>query len=208
MRPISHLVILGHPSPDSLNAAIAERYVEAVQANHQEAILRDLYALDFDPRLRESERFPGGGEALELDARVELELLQQCDVVVFVYPLWFGMPPAIIKGYIDRIFGAGFRLESLKRPEEKLMSGKHLAVLSTSASTRPWLEAQGMWVSLRQSFETYLRTVFGFSKDHHYHAGSVGDELTTAEAERIFFEVGEFARNVCANVAIELRQRR
>jgi NAD(P)H dehydrogenase (quinone) len=208
MRAISHLVILGHPSPDSFNAAVARHYIEAVRANHQDAVLRDLYALNFDPRLRESERLPGESDALELDARVELELLQQCDVVAFVYPLWFGMPPAIIKGYIDRVFGAGFRLESLKRPEEKMMSGKQLAVLSTSASTRPWLEAQGMWVSLRQSFETYLRTVFGFSKDHHYHAGSIGDVLSPVEAERVFYEVGEFARTVCADVALEMRQRR
>jgi NAD(P)H dehydrogenase (quinone) len=49
MRTISHLVILGHPSPDSFNSAVAGRYVEAVRANHQDAILRDLYALDFDP---------------------------------------------------------------------------------------------------------------------------------------------------------------
>jgi NAD(P)H dehydrogenase (quinone) len=208
VRAISHLVILGHPSPDSFNSAVARRYVEAVRANHQEAILRDLYALDFEPRLAESERLPSGGDALGLDARTELELLHQCDVLTFVYPLWFGMPPAIIKGYIDRIFGAGFRLESLKRPDQKLMSGKQLAVLSTSASTRPWLEAQGMWVSLRQSFESYLRMVFGFSKDHHYHAGSIGDDLSPREAERVFYEVEEFARNVCAEVAIDMRQKR
>ena len=208
MRTISHLVILGHPSPESFNSAIARRYVETVRAHHQDAILRDLYALDFDPRLKESERLPNDGDTLEADAKTELEFLQQSDVVTFVYPLWFGMPPAIIKGYIDRIFGTGFRLESLKHPDGKLMSGKQLAVLSTSASTRPWLEAQGMWVSLRQSFETYLGTIFGFAKNHHYHAASIADDLPPDEAERILYEVGEFARAVCAEVAIDLRQRR
>lgn len=118
------------------------------------------------------------------------------------------MPPAIIKGYIDRVFGAGFRLESLKRLDQKVMSGKQLVVLSTSASTRPWLEAQGMWVSLRQSFETYLRTVFGFYKDYHYHAGSIGDDLSPAEAGRVFHEIEEFARSVCAEATLDLRLRR
>ena len=207
LRPILHLVVLGHPSKNSFNAAIAERYVATIRANHHDAIIRDLYELNFDPRLKEAERLPSGGEPISPDVAAELDYLGQCDVVTFVYPLWFGMPPAITKGYIDRVFGAGFRLTHLK-PGGGLFQGKRLAVISTSASTLPWLESQGMWVSLRQSFENYLQTIFGFVESYHYHAASIVDGLNPSEAERILYEIDELARKICAETASALRAER
>lgn len=202
---VSHLIILGHPSPASFNAAIARQYVETARANHQEAVVRDLYDLGFDPLLKESERLPAKEQPFEPDVERELDLIRKCDVVTFIYPLWFGTPPAIVKGYVDRVFGAGFRVTDLKTGRNELFSGKKLVVLTTSASTLPWLEAQGMWVSLRQSFEHYLKAVFGFSKNYHYHADSIVDDLDRADAERILFEVDAFARTVCAETAMALR---
>ena len=201
----SHLIVLGHPSKDSFNAAIARRYGETVHANYQEAVVRDLYDLGFDPLLKESERLPSKDQPFAPDIERELDLVRKCHVVTFIYPLWFGTPPAIVKGYVDRVFGAGFRLTDLKTQRNELFSGKRLAVITTSASTLPWLEAQGMWVSLRQSFEQYLKAIFGFSKHYHYHADSIVDDLDQADAGRILFEVEAFARTVCAETAMALR---
>ncbi len=197
----SHLVVLGHPSPDSFNAALARCYVEAAQSVHHDAMVRDLYALGFDPLLKESERMPDGTAAASSEIEAEIDLLQHCDVLTFVYPLWFGMPPAIIKGYIDRVLGAGFRVDDLRKSGAGVLRGKHLAVITSSGSRRTWLEEHGMWVSLRQSFDEYLKTVFGFARCDHYHADAIGDELSPADADRILFEVREFARSVCANAA-------
>jgi len=199
--PPSHLVVLGHPSPGSFNAAIAARYVETIRGIHQDAVLRDLYALEFDPLLKDAERTSNGTASESGDVQAELELLRQCDVLTFVYPLWFGMPPAIIKGYIDRVLGAGFRVDDLDQSASGVLRGKRLAVITTSGSRLTWLEEHGMWVSLRQSFDEYLKTVFGFSRCDHYHADSIVDDLGASDAERILFEVGEFARGVCASAA-------
>ena len=201
----SHLVVLGHPGPDSFNAAIANRYVEAIRAVHQDAVLRDLYALGFDPLLKEAERTSNGADGTSSEIQVELDLLRQCDVLTFVYPLWFGMPPAIIKGYIDRVLGTGFRVDDLAQSPKGVLRGKQLAVITTSGSRLTWLEEHGMWVSLRQSFDEYLKTVFGFAQCNHYHADSIVDDLSAADGERVLFEVGEFARGVCASAAAERR---
>ena len=205
--PSSHLIILGHPSPDSFNAAIANRYMETVRASHQDAVVRDLYALGFDPLLTEAERKPGEANAPPDAVRSELDLVVKSDVLCFVYPLWFGMPPAMIKGYIDRTMGAGFRRDDLDNAREGHLRGKRLVVLTTSASTLPWLEEQGMWISLRQSFDLYLKTIFGFSHSDHYHADAIVDDLNPNYAERILFEVGEFARKICADEAMVHRNR-
>ena len=193
--------MLGHPGSNSLNAAIAGRYVDEIRATHQAAVLRDLYAIGFDPLLKEAERAANGADSASSDIQAELDVLRQCDILTFVYPLWFGMPPAIIKGYIDRVLGAGFRVDDLTRSDHGLLRGKRLAVITTSGSGLPWLEEHGMWVSLRQSFDEYLKTVFGFARCDHYHADSIADDLSIGDAERIFFEVGEFARSVCASAA-------
>ncbi len=201
-NPPFHLVVLGHPSPNSFSAALARRYVETAQSLHHEAVLRDLYAIGFDPLLKESERKANGATVASDDVQAEVELLRQCDMLAFVYPLWFGMPPAIIKGYIDRVLGAGFRVDDLKRSGDGVLRGKQLAVITSSGSRLTWLEEHGMWVSLRQSFDEYLKTVFGFARCDHYHADSISDKLTAADAERVLFEVREFARSVCASVAM------
>jgi NAD(P)H dehydrogenase (quinone) len=193
---------MGHPSPDSFNAALANRYIEEVRSQHHQAELRDLYALGFDPLLKEAERADDGVASPSADVRTEIEHLRQCDVLTFVYPLWFGMPPAIIKGYMDRVLGAGFRVDDLTRSRGNLLRGKRLAVISTSGSGLTWLHEQGMWISLRQSFDEYLKTVFGFARSDHYHADSIGEGLTPAGAQQILFEVGEFARTVCASAAL------
>lgn len=204
-KPPSHLVVLGHPSPDSFNSAIAAHYIETVASVYQDAMLRDLYATGFDPLLKEEERAADGVEGAAGDVRQELGFLERCDVLTFIYPLWFGMPPAIIKGYIDRVLGAGFRVDDLGQAPAGLLRGKKLAVITTSGSRQKWLEEHGMWVSLRQSFDEYLKTVFGFTRCDHYHADSIGDDLGPADARRILFEVGEFARGVCANAAAQPR---
>lgn len=197
----SHLVVLGHPSPESFNAALAHAYVETVRSNGQHAELRDLYALGFDPLLKESERTAGDPTMVPEDARHELELATQSDVIVFVYPLWFGAPPAIVKGYLDRVFGAASRFTDFYTPHKSPFAGKRLAVISTSGASLPWLEGQGIWISLRQSFDQYLKAVAGFSRCDHYHADGIVDGLGPSHAARVIYEVTEFANKICAEPA-------
>jgi NAD(P)H dehydrogenase (quinone) len=198
---VSHLVILGHPSTESFNATLAEAYMATVRSKGQHAILRDLYAIDFDPLLKEAERTASGPTMVPDDARHELELATQSDVVVFVYPLWFGAPPAIIKGYLDRVFGAATRYVDFTNPKKSPFAGKRLAVISTSGSSLPWLEGQGIWISLRQSFDQYLKAVVGFSRCDHYHADGIVDGLGPSHAARVIYEVTDFANKICSTSA-------
>ncbi|WP_324806196.1 NAD(P)H-dependent oxidoreductase [Sphingomonas sp. LY29] len=196
-RPM-HLVVLGHPSPTSFNAAIAAAYIDVVHARHQRTEFRDLYALGFDPLLKEEERTASDGEKLPEDARRELDLALAADVILFVYPLWFGAPPAIVKGYLDRVFGAASRTREFYDPGNSQFADKRLAVISTSGASLPWLEGQGVWVSLKQSFDRYLKVVVGFAEVEHYHADGIVDGLGPAHAERVLYEVAQFADRMCA----------
>lgn len=200
--PVRHLLILGHPHPDSFNHAIAARYIEIARPNYQEVELRDLYAIGFDPLLKNIERPQRRPGVSSPDVRREIDLIEQSTVISFAYPLWFGTPPAIIKGYIDRVFGAAFRLSDLGQERRAgPFVGKMLSLFTSSAGTGPWLDEMGIMTSLQQSFGRYLVSIFGFSAAQFFHAGSVLDEMDASLAEQHLFDAGEKARLICAQAA-------
>lgn len=190
-----HLVVLGHPHPGSFNHQVAEAYCRAVRNFWQEAEIRDLYALGFDPLLRDEPA---------TDIAHDVSLVQGCQVLVFVYPIWFGTPPAIIKGYVERVLGAGFRPEAIKSGEAaQTWHDKRLLTLSSSATTLPWLHAHGQWSGLRQAFDQYLATLFGFRSAEHVHFDSVVSNMPERYARELFGRAADAARYICSEVSQE-----
>jgi NAD(P)H dehydrogenase (quinone) len=201
-HPLRHVVILGHPAENSFNHAIADQYCTAVRACGQEAVLRDLYALDFDPRLRATHRPGAIGNHLTSDVSRELGFLREADVVVFVYPLWFGMPPAIIKGYVDRVLGAALTPDSIVRNvPDAVLDGRTFATFSTSATTRAWLEEQGQWVALQHAFDRYLLSIFGMQEGGHTHFEAVVEHLDPQYAREMLDRVEQSARKLCSTLS-------
>ena len=88
-----HAVILCHPDPDSFDHSIARAYCDAVRVCGQEAILRDLYAIRFDPVLKADERSTLPHPARSDDVRAELDAIAGSDIFVLIYPIWFGTAP-------------------------------------------------------------------------------------------------------------------
>jgi len=103
------LVILGHPSEKSFNHAIAETTVSKLLESGYEVIFHDLYKERFDPLLT-TEEIPKDKEYNELIEQHCAEL-QECDGLIVIHPNWWGQPPAIVKGWIDRVFRPGIAYE-------------------------------------------------------------------------------------------------
>ncbi len=106
------LLILGHPTKGSFNHAIAETAKAKLRENGHEVIYHDLYAEKFDPILSGAE-IPKGAE---LDSSIERHCreISEADGIIIVHPNWWGQPPAILKGYIDRVIRAGVAYEFLE----------------------------------------------------------------------------------------------
>jgi NAD(P)H dehydrogenase (quinone) len=154
--------------------------------------------------LREAERPGQPGYAQAPEVARELKLLARSSVLVLVYPLWFGGPPAIVKGYIDRVLGAGFGADAVREGRDHpLLAGKKLVSLSTSAMTRPWLEERGQWEGLRQSFERYLATVFGMREPERVHFDAVIEPMAPGAAREHLDEVRQTARTIAAELAAD-----
>lgn len=208
-KDILHLVILGHPVADSFNGAVTEAYCDAVRACGQRVELRDLYSLGFDPVLQAEERPDAPGYRPAHDVRAELELVRECAIVTLIYPLWFGMPPAIVKGYIDRVLGASFTASAIKAgTPHPLLHGKRLLFISSSASTRPWLEERGQWVALHQAFDTYLTTIFSLEGSDHLHFDAIVPGLADRFVRENLEEVRQQARLECSKLLSTRHARR
>jgi NAD(P)H dehydrogenase (quinone) len=180
---MKHAIILGHPSPESFTALLAKTYEEMAAAMGHSSITRDLYRMDFDPRLQLSELPTRDGYKPAPDVLHEREAIGDADVFAFIYPLWFNTPPAILKGYIERVFGAGFGYNSVARGgEQPLLTGRQMIHVTASASSTAWLNEQGAWLSLHNLFETYFARICGMRVRPHIHFDSVVTGLTELSA--------------------------
>ena len=105
------LLVIGHPNPESFNHAIAQAAVDTLLANGHEVIYHDLYQERFDPFLWTDE-IPKGAKLDPVMERHCVELAS-ADGIIVVHPNWWGQPPAVMKGWIDRAFRPGVAYEFL-----------------------------------------------------------------------------------------------
>ena len=99
------LVVLGHPKEGSFNHAIADITVKTLKRSGHKVIFHDLYAEKFDPVLK-FEEIPSDGK---VDANIKkyCEELASAEGIVVIHPNWWGQPPAILKGWVDRVLRTG-----------------------------------------------------------------------------------------------------
>lgn len=130
------IILFAHPNPASFNAGILKEVLELLKADSVEVTLRNLYEMDFNPRFSGAELGSvfGGNGSFE-DVLQEQSLLRASDLVIAIYPIWWFGPPAILKGYIERVFTHGFSF--LYEPEgvTPLMKGKKAFVVQTGGNS-------------------------------------------------------------------------
>ena len=124
------LIINGHPDAESFNAALAEAYKKgAIEsgAEVKEIVVREL---QFNPNLQFGYRKRTELEPDLLEAQAKIKWAEH---LVWIYPVWWGSLPAILKGFIDRTFLPGFAFEKIENSVwwDKLLKGKSATIIST-----------------------------------------------------------------------------
>lgn len=99
------LVLLAHPDPASFNHAIAQAASRQIEANGHRLIFHDLYREDFDPILPSAEIPADADLPAFIDAHCRE--LARADGIVIIHPNWWGQPPALLKGWVDRVIRPG-----------------------------------------------------------------------------------------------------
>ena len=106
------LVILAHPDKASLNHAIASTVVEQLEKNGHGVLIHDLYAENFGPLLVCEEISKDA--ALPEPVKSHCDEVRQADGIIVIHPNWWGQPPAVLKGWIDRVIRPGIAYEFLE----------------------------------------------------------------------------------------------
>ena len=98
-------VILAHPYPESFNHAVYQTVLDTLKKNRHQIHAHNLYEEKFNPLLEGSELATGEtSDALVLQHRQEIK---KAHGIIVIHPNWWGQPPAILKGWIDRVLRSG-----------------------------------------------------------------------------------------------------
>lgn len=130
------LVILGHSETDSFCGALADAYTKGAEGKGSKVERLNLGDMDFDPVLRKVDGKYAEMEECLKDAQ---DKILSADHLVFVYPNWWGLMPALLKGFIDRVFldGFAFTFPDKSSLPQGLLKGKTAQLLVTM-DTPPW----------------------------------------------------------------------
>ncbi len=179
---MKHLVIAAHPRPDSLTMSLAHAYVaELAELGHQHT-LYDLYSMGFDPVLTSTEIAQPQDPARSAEVRQAQQDIEAADVVTVIYPLWWLSMPAILKGYIDRVFARGFAYESRQGVVHGLLSGRKCVIVTLSGSPLPVLTGSGRWDAVTMLQDTHVFRAVGFELLEHVHFDHIAPDLPAATA--------------------------
>lgn len=127
------LVIMGHPGLKSLTKSIADSYIKGARKNYE---VRSIYLsrLKFDPILHEGYNKI---QKLEPDLIKAQKDIKWAEHIVFVYPLWWGMLPALLKGFLDRTLLPGYAFKYDKKGKlSKFLKGKTGSLIITAGGPK------------------------------------------------------------------------
>ena len=124
------LLINGHPDKESYNYALAKSYAEGAIESGNKVTTLNLIDLKFNPNLEFGYR---KRTELEPDLIHAQQLIKQADHIVWIYPVWWGSYPAVMKGFLDRVLLPGFAFKKREGSVwwDKFLTGKTSRIICT-----------------------------------------------------------------------------
>lgn len=180
---MKHLLVFAHPREPSFTRRVVATYTEAVKGLGHAVIQRDLYSMGFNPvaDADEARTRPQGEPAA--DVRAEMDHLLAADVVTFVSPVWWIAPPAILKGWLDRVLRGGFAYGYGPNGPRGSLVGKRSLIFTSSGSTeREFVDSRKL-DAIRIMWGIGTVEFCGMTLLEHLHFGPVGSRSTPEMVE-------------------------
>lgn len=173
------LIVFAHAEPSSFNGAMLRAGVAALTAAGHEVQVSDLYAMGFDPvsdrrnfltvanpdelrqQAEEAHASAHGGFVPELQA--EMDKLAWCDTLVFQFPIWWLGLPAILKGWVDRVFAVGRAYGGGRWFESGFFAGKRAMCAVSVGGLEEVYSAGGVYAEIADILFPVHRGIFAFT---------------------------------------------
>ena len=176
------LLIYGHPkTPTSFNFSLKEKLVFALKNRGHSVLVRDLYEISFYPLLSSDDLSKFHSHEIPDDIKKEHEFIKNADVIIFIYPIWWAGSPAIIKGYIDRVFSYGFAYMYKGDKVVGLLTDKRAIIINSTGSTDEFYEKEGFHNAIKKTVDEGIFKFCGFKKVRHIFFGGI---MNKTESEK------------------------
>ncbi len=153
------LIVYCHPEPKSFNAALKDVAVETLSSLGNTVQISDLYGEEFDPVEKPShfinrdnpkwfsaaneQRHASTNGSLPISVAKEIERLEKADFILLQFPLWWHAPPAVLKGWFDRVFLNGLLYNSTMRYDRGYFKGKRAMCSVTTGAPEMTFQGNG-----------------------------------------------------------------
>lgn len=221
---MKYLVVTAHDDPKSLVAALCNTTLGVLQRDsNSEVVLSDLFATEFHPTatgtdfttranshinyMLEQQRAANTPGGFSPDIEKEIEKLRSADTIILHFPLWWGSVPAVLKGWIDRVFAMGVAWDSRARYQDGLLKGKSILCVITTGDPQSFYTPAGQHhATVEQHLYSLLHSTFAMCGLAVYHPYIIYD--TTAGSQQTIEEAIELYRTqVLPSLANSSRER-
>lgn len=196
------LIVTANPDPNSLTAAVARAIADGARRAGSDATIADLTAEGFDPRYAAADRAAFlQGRAVPADVAREQARIDAADALVLVFPVYWWSMPAILKGWIDRVFTRDWAYSDTTGKVVGLMRDRPVHIVALAAADRDAFDRHGHSAAIDSQI---ARGIFGYCglkaettmlygvedgdetiiADHLRRAGALGESLASAAAAR------------------------
>jgi len=178
---MKNLIVYAHPNSGSLNHFFKQTVFESLHKSGEEIAVRDLNEINFNPVLSLEDMNGQRMGKVADDVKTEQDFITWADRIIFIYPIWWTGMPAIMKGYIDRVFSYGFAYRYDQGIQKGLLTGKKTIIINSHGKSNAEYEAMGMDKALALTSDTGIFTYSGLEIQQHFYF----DKADRASAENI-----------------------
>lgn len=178
---MKNLIVYAHPNSGSLNHFFKQTVLESLEESGEEIAVRDLNEINFNPILSLEDMNGQRMGTVADDVKTEQDFITWADRIIFIYPIWWTGMPAIMKGYIDRVFSYGFAYRYDQGIQKGLLTGKKTIIINSHGKSNAEYEAMGMDKALALTSDTGIFTYSGLEIQQHFYF----DKADRASADNI-----------------------
>jgi len=185
------LTVLDHPDPQSFSAAVAARFMSGCEDAGHTTELADLHAEGFDPRWTVADIDREGAAAPGTDIAREQERISRADAICLVFPLFWWSMPAMMKGWVDRVWSYDWAYNEIDDRDKSLQPVRPGVLLVPAGARSDEIKRLGYLAAMETMWEKGTFGYFGFRPfQKHLLYGATGSDARRADLLAQCYDAG------------------
>jgi NAD(P)H dehydrogenase (quinone) len=161
------LVVYAHPNPEAFNHAVLEHFVQGLQSKGHELEILDLYAEGFNPLLSAADLASLQSGETPVDIQDQQAKVARAEGLAFIFPIWWSSMPAILKGWIDRVFSLGFAYAFGEEGPVGLLKQQKALLITTAGGDQAFFDHSGIQKAIQMTIDLGVFAFTGIPKVQH-----------------------------------------